>query len=308
MKILVTGANGFVGKPLVKILRALGHEVVRAVRQKQPDAVVIGHMDAQTNWNAALRGCDVVIHLAAKVHQMHDTSGDSLADFRCVNTMATLQLAQQAAAAGLRRFIFMSSVKTNGEENDKPYRETDHPSPGDAYGISKWEAEQGLKNIAREGGLEVVIIRPPLIYGPGVKANFHTMMRWLHRGIPLPMACVTDNRRSLIALDNLVDLLVTCLDHPAAANQTFLVSDGEDLSTADLLRRLGQAMGRPARLFPIPTGLLWGGAYLLGKGNVAQRLLGSLQVDIEHTHRTLGWTPPISVDEGLRRAAEGFRP
>ena len=308
MKVLVTGANGFVGRSLARTLQERGQGVVRAVRQAQPDSVVVASMDANTDWRHALQGCDAVVHLAARVHQMRDHSHDPMADFRRINTHGTLRLAQQAQASGARRFLFLSSVKVNGEEGIRPYQASDPPNPQDAYGMSKWEAEQGLRHLAAETGMETVVIRPPLVYGPEVKANFHTMMRWLHRGIPLPLASATDNRRSLVALDNLVDLLITCLDHPAAANQTFLVSDGEDLSTTDLLRRLGRATGHPARLFPVPTSLLWAGARLLGKGDMAQRLLGSLQVDIDHTRRTLGWTPPVSVDEGLRRAAEGFRP
>lgn len=307
MRVLITGASGFVGQALARTLQAQGHEVVRAVRQPQPNSVLIADIDANTDWRLALHGCDAVVHLAARVHQMRDASQDPLANFRRVNTHGTLRLAQQAAAAGVRRFLFLSSIKVNGEEGVRPYRADDPPHPQDAYGISKWEAEQGLRQLAAETTMETAIIRPPLVYGSGVKANFHTMMRWLYRGIPLPLACVTDNRRSLVALDNLVDLLITCLDHPAAANQAFLVSDGEDLSTAALLRRLGHAMGHPARLLPVPNGLLWAGARLLGKGDMAQRLLGSLQVDIDHTRRTLGWTPPVSVDEGLRRAAEGFQ-
>ncbi len=239
---------------------------------------------------------------------MDDTSADPLAAFRQTNTAGTLHLARQAAAAGVRRFVFVSSVKVNGEgtAEGSPFTAADAPAPQDPYGISKMEAEQGLRQIAVDTGMEVVIVRPPLVYGPGVKANFATLMRWLQRGIPLPLGAVTDNRRSLVALDNLVDLLITCIHHPAAANQTFLVSDGEDLSTTALLRRMGQALGKPALLLPVPPALLALGAKVLGKGDVAQRLLGSLQVDITHTRETLGWTPPIGVDEGLRRAAAGM--
>jgi len=214
---------------------------------------------------------------------------------------------RQAAASGVRRFVFVSSVKVNGESTspEQPFRQDDPAAPVDPYGISKREAEDGLREIAAATGMEVVIVRPPLVYGPGVKANFAALMNAVKRGLPLPLGSVTENRRSLVALDNLVDLLITCIDHPAAANQTFLVSDDEDLSTADLLWRLGKAMGRPARLFPMPPALLRTGAALLGKSDMAERLLGNLQVDITHTKQTLGWTPPITVDEGLRRAAAG---
>lgn len=306
MRVLITGATGFVGRSVAEAIKSRGHEVVRAARQAQPDAIVIGNIDAQTDWGEALQRCDALIHLAARVHQMRDVSCDPLAEFRRVNTAGTLQLARQAHLSGVRRFIFISSVKVNGEENGHPYRETDPPRPADAYALSKWEAEQVLMNFASDSELEVVIIRPPLIYGPGVKANFESMMRWLERGIPLPLAAVTNNRRSLVALDNLVDLIVTCLSHPAAANQTFLVSDGEDLSTADLLRRMGHALSTPARLFYVPTNLLKLGATLVNKDGVYQRLCGSLQVDIGKAQQLLDWKPPVSVDEGLRRTAEGF--
>jgi nucleoside-diphosphate-sugar epimerase len=241
------------------------------------------------------------------VHVMADTAADPLEEFRRVNVQGTLNLAQQAAAAGANRFVFVSSIKVNGESTKlgAPFKADDVPAPKDAYGVSKMEAEQGLRELAERTGLEVVIIRPPLVYGPGVKANFAAMMRWLKRGVPLPMGAI-HNQRSLVALDNLVDLLVACLAHPAAANQTFLVSDGEDVSTTELLRRMGQALGCPARLVPVPASWLKLTAAGVGKSDVAQRLCGSLQVDIEKTRRLMGWAPPISLDEGLRRAAGGL--
>jgi len=241
---------------------------------------------------------------------MNDKSPDPLAEFRRVNVDGTAALARQAAASGVRRFVFLSSIKVNGEftEAGQPFTADDVPAPEDPYGVSKHEAEQLLRQIAAETGMEVVIIRPPLVYGLGVKANFESMMRWLARGVPLPLAAVTNNRRSLVALDNLVDLIVTCLHHPAAANQTFLVSDDEDLSTAQLLKRMGAAIGQPARLFYLPPTLLKLGASVLNRPGIYQRLCGSLQLDIAKTRQLLGWTPPVSVDEGLRRAAEGFRP
>jgi nucleoside-diphosphate-sugar epimerase len=279
--VLVTGVSGLVGRAVERRLGFLGCPVMGAARHGHrlssgSEAFTAALLPDQ-NWSAVLVDCRAVIHLAARVHVMRDTAGDPLSAFREVNTAGTLNLARQAAA------------------------------PQDPYGISKREAEDGLRAIAAQTGMDVVIMRPPLVYGPGVKANFATLMRAVQRGLPLPLASVTHNRRSLVALDNLVDLLITCLDHPAAANQTFLVSDGEDLSTADLLRRLGRAMNKPARLFPVPVPLLRAGAALLGKRDVAQRLLGNLQVDITHTRETLGWTPPISVDEGLRRAVAGLR-
>ena len=309
MKVLITGGTGFVGKLLARTIQAQGHAVVRAVRQAQPDSVLISNVDGSTSWHEALQGCDSVVHLAARVHVMKDKSTDPLREFRRVNVEGTAQLARQAAAAGVRRLVFLSSVKVNGEatQEGRPFTADDAPAPEDPYGVSKHEAEQALRQIAADRGMEVVIIRPPLVYGPGVKANFESMMRWLERGVPLPLAAVTQNRRSLVALDNLVDLIVTCLKHPAAANQTFLVSDGEDISTAQLLKRMGAAMGKPARLFYMPPALLKLGATLLNKPGIYQRLCGSLQLDITKTRQLLDWTPPMSVDDGLRRAAEGFR-
>ena len=311
MKALVTGATGFVGRALCARLTASGAEVVPAARNKYglPNEVVIGNLSASTNWRPGLTGCDAVIHLAARVHVMEDVAQGSLALYRDTNTEATFNLARQAADAGVKRFVFISSIKVNGEftEVNRPFTSEDVPAPEDPYGVSKHEAEQLLRQIAAETGMEVVIIRPPLVYGPGVKANFAAMMRWLARGVPLPLAAVTENRRSLVALDNLVDLIASCLHHPAAANQTFLVSDGEDISTAELLKRMGAAMGQPARLFYMPPALLKLGATLLNKPGIYQRLCGSLQLDISKTRQLLDWTPPMSVDDGLCRAAEGFR-
>ncbi len=252
---------------------------------------------------------DQVVHLAARVHIMNDKGADPLAEFRRVNFEGTANLARQAAVAGVRRFVYLSSIKVNGEftEVGQPFNADDAHAPEDPYGVSKHEAEQALCQIAAEAGMEVVIIRSPLVYGPGVKANFESMMRWLVRGVPLPLAAVTQNRRSLVAIDNLVDLIRTCLIHPAAANQTFLVSDGEDLSTANLLTRMGAALGHPARLFYVPPSMLQIGAGLVNKPGIYQRLCGSFQLDIAKTRVLLDWTPPVSVDEGLRRTAQGFR-
>jgi nucleoside-diphosphate-sugar epimerase len=271
---------------------------------------VIRSLSSETDWTAALRNVEQVVHLAARVHVMNDKNPDPLAEFRRVNVEATANLARQAAAAGVKRFVYLSSVKVNGEftEAGQPFTADDAPAPKDPYGVSKHEAEQLLRLIAAETGMEMAIIRPPLVYGPGVKANFESMMQWLARGVPLPLTAVTQNRRSLVALDNLVDLIVTCLHHPAAANQTFLVSDGEDISTAELLNRMGAAMGYSARLFYLPPALLKLGATVLNKSGVYQRLCGSLQLDIAKTRQLLEWIPPVSVDEGLRHAAEGFRP
>ena len=309
--ILLTGATGFVGNALCTAL-ADSHAMRAVVRGPAstglPKAIdfIAGELSCNADWSRALLGVGVVLHCAARVHVMDDQSEDPLVEFRRVNVDGTMRLARQATQAGVKRFIFLSSIKVNGEQTTPggPFFADQVPNPDDPYGISKMEAEEGLRSLARESGMEVVIIRPPLVYGPGVKANFLAMMRWLKLGVPLPFGAVTGNRRSLVALDNLVDLIVTCLDHPAAANQTFLVSDGKSLSTAALLRRMGEALGRPVRLIPVPVSLLQMGAALLGRQDMAQRLCGSLEVDIGKTRELLDWTPPISVDEGLRRTAE----
>ena len=298
MRVLLTGATGFVGRGLLERMPALVNvEVVAALRRP-----VSGFPEHVTCLQIG-----VVIHSAARVHVMHDQAAEPLAAFRKVNVGGTLNLARQAAAAGVRRFVFISSIKVNGEgtSGGVPYLADDQPAPSDPYGISKMEAEQGLRALAAESGMEVVVIRPTLIYGPGVKANFLNMMRWLDKGMPLPFGAI-HNRRSLVALDNLVDLIVTCIDHPGAANRTFLVSDGEDLSTTELLRRMGEALGKPARLLPVPSRLLEAGAAMLGRQALSQRLCGSLQVDISKTRELLSWYPPVSVDEALRKTAKHF--
>jgi nucleoside-diphosphate-sugar epimerase len=259
------------------------------------------------DWSEALNGVGCVVHCAARVHVMNEKAQDPLIEFRRINVDGTMRLARQAAEAGVRRFVFVSSIKVNGEstERDYPFRSDAVPRPDEPYGVSKAEAEEGLRRIASESGMEVTIIRPPLVYGPGVKANFLTMMTWLARGIPLPLGAIR-NSRSFVGIDNLVDLIVTCVDHPAAANETFLVSDGEDLSTTALLHRMGAALGKPACLVPVPHQLLAMGAKALGKPALALRLCGSLQVDISHTRETLGWNPPFGVDEELKRTAEAY--
>ena len=308
MKVLVTGANGFVGGVVLQRLNAIsGLQAIGSVRSfaGSPDKriVELGDSAAQTDWSLALSGVDSAVHTAARVHVMNDTEADPLSAFRAVNVEGTLNLARQAAAAGVKRFVFISSVKVNGESTPfgGAFSEADIPSPQDAYGQSKHEAEQGLRQLSADTGMEVVIIRPPLVYGPGVKANFAALMRAVQRGWPLPLGAV-HNQRSLVALDNLVDFIITCITHPQAANQTFLVSDGQDLSTTKLIRGMAQATGVPARLLPVPVWALKAGATLLGKGDAVQRLCGNLQLDISKARSLLGWVPPISVEEGLRRA------
>jgi nucleoside-diphosphate-sugar epimerase len=311
MKVMVTGASGFVGNATCAGLVTQGMNVVGTVRHlpTQPlvgvDYRIVSDLSGNTDWREVFKGIDMVVHCAARVHVMRETAADPLVAFRAANVAGTEQLARQAASAEVRRFIFLSSVKVNGEGGSLAYRETDPPAPQDAYGISKYEAECSLREIAAETGMEVVIIRPPLVYGPGVEANFQALMRALVRGIPLPLGAI-HNRRSLVALDNVVDLIATCIEHPAAASETFLVSDGEDLSTTELIRRLAHAIGRPARLIPMPSTVLMAGATLLGKREVARRLCGNLQVNITKVREVLGWTPPVSVDEGLRRTAKHY--
>ncbi|VVQ25311.1 N-acetyl-alpha-D-glucosaminyl-diphospho-ditrans, octacis-undecaprenol 4-epimerase [Pseudomonas fluorescens] len=312
--VFLTGATGFVGGATLKCLVAGNYTVIAALRngsqllQSKVSTIHVDSIDGATSWDNGLTGVDVVIHAAARVHVMNDTETDPLAAFRRVNVEGTVNLARQAASAGVRRFVFISSIKVNGESTDLGirYSPEDTPAPADPYGISKMEAEERLRELAVETGMEVVIIRPVLVYGPGVKANFQSMMRWLDKGIPLPFGAI-HNSRSLVALDNLVDLIVTCISHPAAANQTFLVSDGEDLSTTQLLRKIALALGRTARLVPIPAGVLRGVATLLGRKALSNRLCGSLQVDISKTRSLLGWTPPVSADDALKATAQHFQ-
>ena len=310
MRILVTGSSGFIGKKSVESLAAdPSLQIVAASRGKYSCFLAkvrnkeYVELSADADWGDALTAVEVVIHLAARVHVMHDTEVDPLVAFRAVNVDGTLGLACQAAVAGVKRFVFVSSVKVNGESTSpgRAFTEADAPNPQDAYGLSKHEAEQGLRQLSAETGMEVVIIRPPLVYGPGVKANFAALMRAVQRGWPLPLGAV-HNQRSLVALDNLVDFIITCITHPQAANQTFLVSDGQDLSTTELVRGMAQAAGVPARLLPVPVWALQAGASLLGKGDAVQRLCGNLQVDMSKARSLLGWVPPVSVEESLRRA------
>ncbi|MDP3843872.1 MAG: SDR family oxidoreductase [Oxalobacteraceae bacterium] len=306
-KILVTGASGFVGSVLCDTLHARNIYFVPAVRiAKSNDQFSVGELNAATKWGNALAGCKAVIHLAARVHVMNDTSSDPLAAFRAMNVDATLNLAKQAVQCGVKRFVFISSVKVNGEETtSKPFTAFDEPAPLDPYGQSKLEAEIALMELARTTGLEVVIVRPPLVYGPGVRANFLKLMQLVKMGVPLPLGAI-HNRRSMVALVNLVDLLITCTHHPAAAGQTFMVSDDNDVSISELLRMLARAMGKRSLLLPIPAGIIAGTAAILGKSAVASRLLGSLQVDINHTKSTLGWKPVITMQESLNKTVAHF--
>lgn len=306
-RVLVTGANGFVGSTLVDRLAGEGRYAIRGSvriaaeddRRAGVELHTVGDIGPSTRWRDALDGVDAIVHLAARVHMMREEATDPLAAFRLVNVDGTIALARQAVEAGVRRFVFISSLKVHGEIG--VFRESDVAAPQDAYAVSKHEAEMALKRLAADSGMAVTIVRPPLVYGPGVKANFRALALAVHKGLPLPFAAI-DNRRSLVAVDNLVDMIVTCLWHPAAENQTFLVSDGEDLSTPELIRRLASAMNGRARLFAVPSVLLTTAAGLIGRGEVIQRLLSSLQADVGKARALLGWRPRISVDEGLARA------
>jgi nucleoside-diphosphate-sugar epimerase len=306
MRFLVTGATGFVGRAVCTELAQRKHDVHRAVRRLVGSGgryFELGDISPATNWSGALEGVNAVVHLAARAHIMHEGAENPLEEFRKVNVVGTEHLARAAAASGAKRFVYLSSIGVNGAQTvlGKPFSETDKPNPHNAYALSKWEAEQGLFRIADETGMEVVIIWPTLVYGPNAPGNFGSLMRAVQRDWPLPLGAV-HNQRSLVALDNLVDFIVTCITHPQAANQTFLVSDGQDLSTTELVRGMAQAAGVSARLLPVPVWALQAGASLLGKGDAVQRLCGNLQVDISKARSLLGWVPPVSVEEGLRRA------
>lgn len=309
MRILLTGASGFVGRAVLQQL----HQqcTVRAVYRsaasvQEPLAAGVEpcfqlDLSASTNWSAALADIDVVIHCAARVHVMHENVANPWAEFRKTNVEGTVALAEQAAAAGVGRFVFISSIKVNGEgTSGRPYTADDPPAPEDAYGRSKAEAEAALWQIAQRTGMEVTIIRPVLVYGPGAKGNFQTLVRWISQGVPLPLGAARSNRRSLVGVDNLVDLIRVCIAHPRAANQVFLVSDGEDVSTAGLLLAIGHALGRPARLITVPQVLLSGLLLLLGRQEIARRLFGSLQVDLQKNRELLAWTPPFTLEQGLQ--------
>lgn len=306
MRVLVTGANGFLGRAVVKTLQWHGYNATAAVRNQKNGCIAIGDINGSTDWQLALADCDTVIHLAARVHQLHDNSDDQLREFRQVNTEGTLRLAHQARDAGIKRMVFISTAKVNGEESERSYTETDVPAPQDAYAISKWEAEEGLKALAYEGRMEIVIIRPPLVYGPGVKGNFKSLVNWIQKGVPLPLGDV-NNRRSLIALDNLVDFIILCADRnksPLAANEVFLISDGVDVSTSELLRSVAHAYDTHARLIAVPEQCLRLAFKLSGKSAAADRLLGSLSLDITKARMILEWQPPVTMDEQLFKMAD----
>lgn len=309
-KVVVTGASGFIGSQLCRYLKNHGVDIVAVsprAQQKNTTSVTVD-LELESLPDEYLEGTRAIVHCAGRAHVTREDSSDPLADYRRMNVEATLRLAEQAARAGVQRFIFLSSIGVNGNytlSNIHPgsppvFREDQTPSPHNMYAISKWEAEQGLWHIQQKTGLEVVIIRPPLVYGPGAKGNFATLMKWVKRGVPLPLKNVS-NQRSLIALDNLVSFIAACVEHPEAAGEVFVIADGEDISTTDLLRRLAQASGRNARLIPVPAALILRVAKLSGKQSVAESLLGSLKVDASKARNLLGWRPPVKMDEQLRK-------
>lgn len=309
-RILVTGASGFVGRALCTMLQQTGRHCVAALRATAPDITVeqqlVGNIGPDTDWRPALKDVDCVLHLAARTHVLDDRSADPFTQYRRINVQGTIQLAQQAATAGVRRLVFLSSVKVNGEATaSKPYTEDDAPMPQDAYGITKHEAEQALHRIGGETGIEIVILRPPLVYGAGVKGNFLRLLHLISRGVPLPLASVR-NQRSMIFVNNLVDAIVTCMDAPAAAGKTYLVSDGVDVSTPELISKLAAGMNRPPRLLPCPIPLLHAGAAVLGKSAVIARLTGSLTMDSTRVRHELGWQPRYSLDQGLNATAQWY--
>ncbi len=313
MKILVTGASGFIGNALCLKILDQGWQVRGVFRQKNEKSNVqknvqpfyVNSIDSSTKWSDALSGVDAVIHLAARVHIMNDTNGEALAEYRKTNTAGTRQLAYSAAQAGVKRFIFMSTIKVNGEGRDEPYSSRDTPSPIDPYAVSKWEAEKELRNICKKYNLNTVILRPPLVYGPGVRANFLSLFKIVDKGIPLPLANV-NNLRSLIFLDNLIDAIITCITHPKASEQTFLVSDQEDVATPELIRKIASSLGKQARLFRFPLSLLRLTGKPIGKSDAIDRLLGTLRVDSTGIQEVLDWKPPYSLQQGLSQTADWY--
>jgi nucleoside-diphosphate-sugar epimerase len=312
--VLITGASGFIGRELCTRILDNGRLVRGTVRTESDvsrlpdgvDAISIASIDSDTNWDNILADIDTVVHLAARVHVMDDASYDPLAEYRKVNVEGTKCLAVAAANAEVKRFVYISSIKVNGEGRASAYTEDDKEAPEDPYGLSKWEAEQELHKISDTTGIEVVILRPPLVYGPGVKANFLELMKIVDKGTPSPLAKV-DNRRSFIYIENLVDAVLTCIKHSGSAGQTYFVSDDEDVSTSELIRKIASALNKPARLFPFPKLLMFILGRLIGKGPAVDRLIGSLTVDISKIKQDLGWKPPFTMEHGLQKTAEWYK-
>lgn len=313
MKLLLTGASGFIGLHLLGRLAEYNLHLISRTKldnfnEIRDLSLFQYEIDAVTDYTNALSGRDVIIHCAARAHIMYDELSDPLAEYLKVNTEGTINLARQAIKAGVKRFIYISSIKVNGESTglDIPFKSNDIRAPQDFYGKSKSEAEEQLLELTKETGLEVVIIRPTLVYGPGVKANFASLLNLVSKGLPLPFGCIKENKRSLVSVKNLVDLIATCIEHPKAANQVFLVSDDHDVSTATMVRYMSQALGKSSRLLPVPILCYKIAGKLIGKTDVVNRLLSSLQVDITHTKSTLGWEPPQTLEQGFKETAEAY--
>ncbi|HFQ4975268.1 TPA: UDP-glucose 4-epimerase family protein [Vibrio vulnificus] len=308
-RILVTGYTGFVGRHLLSTFENLQNiNLLGRSQPKKCSQFLKASIDSSSDYSVVLDKVSTVIHIAARVHVMNDESDAPLEEFRAVNTAGTMNLARQAAEAGVKRFIFVSSIKVNGESTTgkQAFTAQDTPSPKDPYGVSKAEAEEQLIALGKETDLEIVIIRPPLVYGEGVKANFASLMNLVSKGIPLPFGYITNNKRSLVSVDNLVDLIITCIDHPKAANQVFLVSDDYYVSTSEMVKEMAIALGKPSWQIPVPAYCYKLVGKLFDKNDVVDRLTGSLQVDISHTKETLGWTPPQTLQEGFKKTAEAF--
>lgn len=309
-KILLTGGSGYIGSAVYKqLLLDRKHSILLASRDKEPihfscDVFYYLGLSKSTEWSSALSEINTVVHIAGRAHILKEQEAESIKIFHTVNVEGTLQLAKQAALSGVKRFIFISSIGVNGNVNQSPFTEQDEPNPQEPYALSKWEAEKGLRKISEESDMELVVIRPPLVYGPLAPGNFRRLVGAIKKGILLPFGAI-HNKRTLVGLDNLVDLIITCIDHPDATNQTFLAGDNEDVSTTQLLQKIGKALGRPVRLIPVPLILLQGGAKILGRSELAHRLLGNLQIDISKAKGLLQWSPPITLDQGIIKAVKG---
>ncbi|MFO7667160.1 MAG: SDR family oxidoreductase [Desulfobacterales bacterium] len=312
--VLITGADGFIGKALCAEMVSMGWKVRASVRSlnkiksisKEIEIIETGSIGPDTDWSHAFDNVVSIVHLAGLVHVMEDSSSYSLSKYRIVNTAGTEKLARSAASSGVRRFVFMSTVKVNGEGREAPYTEDDISAPADSYSISKWEAEYKIKEIARETGMETVIIRAPMIYGPEVKANFLKLLKTIDRGVPMPLVGIK-NRRSMIYIGNLVNLIIACMNHPKAAGQTYLVSDGEDVSTPELVRQIAKALGKSPKLFYLPIFMLRLAGIITGKSQQIERLTGSLTIDSSKIRKELNWSPPFTMIHGLKQTAEWFK-
>lgn len=312
-KVLITGAGGFVGQALWKEMLHQGWQIRGALHRADhwvagSESLIVGNIDGETDWAETLCDIDVVVHLAARVHVMKDSVADPLAEFLKVNLQGTANLAQQAAQAGVKRLVYVSSVKVNGERTADllSFTESDPADPQDPYGVSKWQAEQALQRIAEKTGLEIVIVRAPLVYGSEVKGNFIKLLAAIDSGVPLPLAGA-NNLRSLVYVGNLVDALIACATQPAAAGQTYLISDGEDISMASLVEKIAAALGRHNRSFYFPPALLRAGATLLGRAEQVDRLFGSLRISDKKIRSDLAWSPPYTLEQGLYETAEWYR-